>query len=379
MRELDRIRQTLTSAASRGERVLLVTVLGVEGSVYRGAGARMIVLPSGQTIGAVSGGCLEADIVARTPNVLASGRAEIARYDTRASDDVVLGLGLGCQGVIDLLLEPLSGPSLGDAIAFYSRLADHREPVTLITLIRSESGAPPLGARLILDEQGIVLEGDSSLLSHIDGVAREIVHPATRLVVLGGGADAIPVTRLAKLMGWHVTLVDHRSSFASPTRFPDADVVICANFSQDPGTLESQIRVDARTMAVCMAHSATHDRAYLHAMLDAGAGYIGVLGPRRRTMELLGERATNATLPHNVHSPIGLDLGAETPEEIALAIVAEISAVSAGRRGGHLRERAGPIHERAISSSAPASSRPEADWTPRPPPDLRPANPSTSP
>src|SRR5438105_710732 len=107
MRDLDRIRHTLSAQAERGEAAMLVTVLGVEGSVYRGAGARMVVCQNGESTGAVSGGCLEADIVARAPDVLASGVPELARYDTRTSDDQVLGLGLGCQGVIDLLLEPL--------------------------------------------------------------------------------------------------------------------------------------------------------------------------------------------------------------------------------------------------------------------------------
>src|SRR5450755_525243 len=115
MRELDQIRHALSADAARGEGVVLATVMGVEGSVYRGAGARMIVKSNAETIGAVSGGCLEADIVARSPDVLAAGRAELVRYDTRASDDVVLGLGLGCQGIIDLLLEPLVGATLSDA------------------------------------------------------------------------------------------------------------------------------------------------------------------------------------------------------------------------------------------------------------------------
>src|SRR6185369_1847979 len=137
MRELDLIRDALSSAAARREAVVLCTVMGVEGSVYRGAGARMVIAGA-ETTGAVSGGCLEADLVARAPDVIASGRAEVARYDTRISDDVVLGLGLGCQGIIDVLLEPLAGRTLDDAIAFYERLATRRDTVTLVTLLRSE-------------------------------------------------------------------------------------------------------------------------------------------------------------------------------------------------------------------------------------------------
>ena len=348
MRELDRIRIALNAAAERGEPVMLATVLGVEGSVYRGAGARMLVTATGDTVGAVSGGCLEADIVARAPDVLAARLKEVVRYDTRASDDVVLGLGLGCQGIIDLLLEPLWDDTLQRAIAFYDRLATRRERVTLLTLQKADANGPPVGTRLVLDEGGQVIEGDASLREREADVAREIVRPATPLVICGGGADAIPLVNLAKLMGWHVTVIDHRSSFASASRFPNADVVLCAHLPNEPDALEGRITLDARTVAVVMAHSAIHDRAYLHAMLDAGAAYIGVLGPRRRTVELMGDRAGagGSELPPQVHAPVGLDLGAESPEEIALAIVAEVSAVSAGRSGGLLRERPGPIHDR---------------------------------
>ncbi len=345
MRELDRIRQALTSARARGESALLVTVLAVEGSVYRGAGARMVVTSGSEAIGAVSGGCLEADIVARAPDVLAAGRPEIVQYDTRASDDVILGLGLGCQGVIDLLLEPLTGAALDASIAFHERLAKRREPVTLATLVRTSSGLP-IGTRAVIAEDGTVLEGEPLLLELESDVVRETVRPATPLVVCGAGNDAIPVVRLAKQMGWHVTVVDHRASFVSAARFPDADALVCASPSAERCALGDQMTLDERTMAVVMAHAATHDRAYLHTMLDAGAGYIGVLGPRRRTMELLGERAEDGAPPARVHSPVGLDLGAETPEEIALAIVSEVAAVAARRPAGMLKDRPGPIHDR---------------------------------
>jgi xanthine/CO dehydrogenase XdhC/CoxF family maturation factor len=348
MREIDRIRHGLAAAAARGERVMLATVMGVEGSVYRGAGARMLVASSGETIGAVSGGCLEADIVARAADVIAAGQPELVSYDTRASDDVVLGLGLGCQGIIDLLLEPLAGARLTESIEFYDRLASRRAPVTLLTVTRRNGTGPAVGTRLVIDESGTMIEGDATLLAHEHDVARELVRPATSLVICGGGTDAIPLVRLAKLMGWHVTVVDHRSSFATTARFPEANAVICANLSENPSALAEHVALDEQTMAVVMAHSAAHDRAYLHAMLSTGASYVGVLGPLRRTLELLGEcgQGGAGALPQCVHAPVGLDIGAESPEEIALAIVAEISAVSAGRTGGPLRDRSGPIHAR---------------------------------
>ena len=347
MREIDQIRGALTAASGRGDSVVLITVVAVDGSVYRGAGARMIVTADGATIGAVSGGCLEADLVARAPEVLASNRTEVVRYDTRASDDVVMGLGMGCQGVIDLLLEPLTGEELQRVQAFYERLAARRDAATLVTQVRSSAGAPPVGTRLLLAEDGSVVEGDVVLEGEHHGVVREMVRPATSLVICGGGADAIPLAHLAKQLGWHVTVVDHRPMNVEPARFPDADALVCANLANDVDALMGRVDIGERTMAVVMAHSAAHDRAYLHAMLDGHACYVGVLGPRRRTVELLGARASgDGSMPPSVHSPVGLDLGAETPGEIALAIVAEISAVESGRDGGMLRRRRGPIHVR---------------------------------
>ncbi|HEX9483839.1 MAG TPA: XdhC family protein [Gemmatimonadaceae bacterium] len=346
MRELECVQQALADAAGRGSSVLLVTVLSVEGSVYRGAGARMVVTSDGETIGGVSGGCLEADIAARAPDVIAEGHPRVIRYDTRASDDAVLGLGLGCQGMIDLLLEPLSGDGLAQAAAFYGRLAAQRGPVTLLTLVADEHTQLRIGARAVLDQSGQLIEGDSLLPDMRSNIARELIRPAADLVVCGGGADAVPLVRLAKLMGWKVTVVDHRAAFASQSRFPAADRVVCINATHDATPLQASVTLDGQTIGVVMAHSAAHDRAYLHALLDATVSYIGVLGPKRRTLELLGDRATGGDIPASVHSPVGLDIGAESPDEIALAVVAEIAAAIAGRAGGMLKERSGSIHDR---------------------------------
>ncbi len=298
MHELDRIRLALADAAQRGESALLATVVGVDGSTYRGAGARMVVRADGSTVGAVSGGCLEADIVARAAELLVSGAPELAHYDTRGSDDDVLGLGLGCRGVLDVRLEPLSGDALDRAL---TELAALRE------------------------------------------------RTAVRLLVCGGGTDAIPVVRLATEVGWLVTVVDHRPSFATATRFPDAERVLQLDVAREPPVLAASLSLDRFSAAISMAHAATHDRAYLHTLLAVPTlRYLGILGPRRRTMELLdgAPGVVPGELPANVYAPVGLDLGAETPEEIALAIVSEIAAVLGGRTVVSLRERRGPIHLR---------------------------------
>jgi xanthine dehydrogenase accessory factor len=298
MHELDRIRLALADAAGRGEGAVLATVVSVDGSTYRGAGARMVVRADGSTTGAVSGGCLEADIIARAADVLTAGTAELVHYDTRTSDDGVLGLGMGCQGVIDVQLEPLAGDALR---AEMDRLAE----------LRTRS--------------------------------------AVRLLVCGAGADAIPVVRMAAMTGWLVTVVDHRPTFATAERFPDAERVIRVDASPADGALASAVALGELAAAVVMGHAATHDRARLHELLGVPTlRYLGVLGPRRRTMELLdgAPGLSPGEVPANVYAPIGLDIGAETPEEIALAIVSECAAVLAGRTPRSLREREGAIHER---------------------------------
>jgi xanthine/CO dehydrogenase XdhC/CoxF family maturation factor len=205
-----------------------------------------------------------------------------------------------------------------------------------------------MGCQGVIDVQLEPLTGDA-LRAEIDRLAELRVRNAVRLLVCGGGADAIPVVRLAAMTGWLVTVVDHRPSFATAERFPDAERVIRLDTSQGDGTLASAVRLDELAAAVVMGHAATHDRARLHELLGVpGLRYLGVLGPRRRTMELL-EGATGVvpgTLPPNVFAPVGLDIGAETPEEIALAIVSECAAVLAGRAPQSLRERGGPIHEK---------------------------------
>ncbi len=349
MRELDLIHQQLAAATERGEAVMLATVMSVAGSVYRGAGARMLVLASGESVGAVSGGCLEADVIARAPELLASGRAELVRYDTRISDDAVLGLGLGCQGIIELLLEPLAGSALDDAAAFHGRLARHREPVRLLTRVRARAGPGTgdgrIGERVVITLDGQLLEGSTAVRDDPEAV-EELVEPGVSLLVCGAGNDALPLARLASLIGLHVSVVDHRASFVTAQRFYGATSLHRVDMAIEREALFGEdVPLDHRTMAVVMAHSAAHDRAYLHALLRAKVRYIGVLGPRRRTLELLGDGVTPAReLPPNVYSPVGLDLGAETPDEIALAIVAEVAAVAAGRAGGMLRDGTGPIH-----------------------------------
>ena len=368
MKELREILLAYEALCRQGRPAALATVVAVSGSSYRRPGARMLLTADGWVAGGVSGGCLESDVAQRARVVLESGQADIVTYDTTEDGDIVFGVGLGCRGVIQILIEPLAGdrPDLD----FLAGLARRREAGVCATVFRSEGGASArLADRLLLSETGEGHDGltDAGLAARVrvdagdvlrSGVSRgreyalsggsvsvflEALAPPQPLVIFGAGHDAPPLVRLAKELGWHVTVADARPAYATAERFPSADaVVVCP-----PEEAASRLTLDARAAVVLMTHNYLHDLALLERWLPCPILYLGVLGPKRRTERLLGEMppglVTDGALMR-LHSPVGLDLGADTPETIALAIIAGIQAVAAGRPGGFLRDRTGPIY-----------------------------------
>lgn len=359
----------LTRAAAADKAIVLATVVRVIGSSYGGVGARMLIRVDGSTVGLVSGGCLESDLCAHAIDVHSTGRSRVVTYDTRADDEAVWGLGLGCSGLIDVLLQPLS-PADAQAAGELLRaalIAD--EPSVIATVVESESGDPALGAQALLGlattstfgdwGSGAALQlssahvtdalaaGRRGLVRELDGaiIAFEMISPAVRLVVCGAGPDAAPLCRSGRDLGWDVILVDHRPITEAHTkRFPGARAIECL----EPEALASHVSIGRRTAAVVMSHHFARDTGYVQALLAAGARYVGVLGPRPRTERMLAEIATrgagSAACGGELYGPVGLDLGGEGPQAIALAIVAEISAVMNERSPGHLRDSDGPLH-----------------------------------
>ena len=349
-------------ALPAGGRAALATVVDVRGSSYRLPGGRMLIDEAGDTIGSVSGGCLEADLLERARRLLRTGDAEVVVYDTRATDDTVFGLNLGCRGVVRVLLEPADAALFG----FLRRRLGSRHGAAVATLIDGAAGSLRPGTRLMVDERGVVAcgfygqaasaiaeecfavigEERSRLCRHECGeLFVEYLAPPTPLVVFGAGPDAAPLVRFAKDLGWRVTLVDHRPGMAARPQFASADEVVVAR----PESVEGRVSIDARTATVVMTHNYSLDLGLLGLLLRSEARYVGVLGPRARTDRLVGELAKNGTVPgprelERLYAPVGIDIGAESPEEIALSILAEIRAVASGRRGGMLRERVGAIH-----------------------------------
>jgi xanthine dehydrogenase accessory factor len=301
MKEIREILSTV-SAFAGDERGVLATVIAVHGSSYRLPGARMLILASGETVGIVSGGCLEADVLERAKKVLASDSAEVFTYDTTENDDSVFSLNMGCRGVIQISLEPIDKNS--PLIAEMRTAYENRE--------QTENFEPPI----------VVL-------------------------LFGAGADAVPMARIVTELGWQVTIHDHRPAFLTSKRFPAAEKLVLQNVDEPL----DQIAADTRTAAVIMTHNYGRDREILPALLRSNVFYIGALGPKRRTEQLLEEVTSvgncfNDEQLSRLFAPVGLDIGADSPESIALAIVGEIQSVLAGRDGGHLRNRLGSIYDR---------------------------------
>jgi xanthine/CO dehydrogenase XdhC/CoxF family maturation factor len=371
MKELQEILEKIT-AFKPAEKAVLATVVDVKGSSYRRAGARMLIAENGETTGTVSGGCLEADVLERAKKVLRTGEPEVFIYDTTAAaEDSVFSLNMGCRGVIRVLLEPLENQSIL-ARALRSAFED-RQRQFIATVISSSRAA--VGGRIFYGELGqLDFENLPDDLKKFEDLKKdcleffaqnkpaeareyrtgtdyfelffENVNPPLSLLLFGAGYDAIPLAGFAKDLGWRVTLIDHRAAWASAERFPSADEIIVAraeNLDENLFTDETGV------VAVVMTHNYEADREILYRLLNSSCRYIGALGPKKRAENLIAElRGAGKTFDESklnrLYAPVGLDIGAESPEEIALAIIAEIRSVLANREGGFLRSRNAGIH-----------------------------------
>lgn len=370
MKELQNILAAFEKSQS-SERSAIATIVKTIGSVYRRPGARMLLTEAGQIVGAISGGCLESDVFERAKPLLQDSKPIVVQYDTTVSDDVIWGLGMGCNGSVQVLIESLNTASAKRQLEFIADCFQQNQPGAIATIFQVEGdvdvqiadrlflkpdgtvaeGAanPQLATRLLPDTCGVLAEGKTQVISYVLDhgsveVLIEAVHPPVPLLIFGAGYDAIPVMQLAKQLGWHVTVIDHRPTFATRDRFPQADEIIVCN----PNELHVHLTLNSRMVAVVMTHHYLHDQTLLRTLLPSPIHYLGMLGPKRRTQQLLEDLSiqglTSDDQLQRLYYPIGLDLGAETPEEIALAIVAEIQAVFTERTGGMLKDRKAPIH-----------------------------------
>jgi xanthine dehydrogenase accessory factor len=347
MTELETIAAALANTG--GGVAILATLMHVDGSAYRGPGARMVVRPDGTSAGAISGGCLEKDVMAHAERARAEGRARAVRYDLARDDDAPWGLNMGCNAILEVLLEPCSG--VPEHLALAVDAERRRDGAVIATCFRAGDGGPAVGARLVLidedasasgalaegafggtvrtDAHRVMREERSDVVEYpqapgAPAVFFEFISRPIALVVCGEGGDTAPLATLGESLGWQVRRV---------------------------GKDEPLGRLDDRTAAVIMTHNYGRDLALLRELLKSRVRYVGVLGPRGRTERLLKDLKSEGhdVTPRDLlrlHAPVGLDLGAETPAEVGLAVAAEVRAVFSGRSGGALRERSGPIHDR---------------------------------
>jgi xanthine/CO dehydrogenase XdhC/CoxF family maturation factor len=352
MKELQDIVNAFNKAG--GRQTALATVVHVEGSSYRHAGARMLITEDGQLTGAISGGCLEGDALRKARLVMAENKPMLVTYDTTDEDDAKFGVGLGCNGIIHILIEPVTPEKPDNPINLFRLFLSKRRPAVLATLFSlKDKKAPQPGTCLLLtaDEslegtfpdaiiKEAILADAKNVLENGNSITKtylynnqftcfiELLQPAVSFVIFGGGNDAIPLINLAAVLGWHATLIDGRANYAVAERFPLAKRVITAK----PEQTLAQLTFDERTVVMLMTHNYNYDFAMLRQLLPLKLTYIGALGPKKRLLRMLDElkeegvEVTPAQLK-SVYGPAGLDIGSENADEIALSILTEIQSV----------------------------------------------------
>jgi len=416
MKELEDIVAAFEKVKTGGKTAAIATLVKASGSTYRRPGARMLMTSEGQMVGSLSGGCLEGDVFEQAQAVMTSGKPIVVQYDTMSDEDIIWGLGLGCNGIVQILIERLEEespltqilhhpPSLPYQGGNKSQKLASPEPKEVLRGVNNDSGArfelnhlafltdclrlrhigilatvfhvegqvkAQVGTRLMVDPDGSVKSDieDADLVAQIHDdtqqvlndsrskvkayplptgkaeVFIEVIQPPVPLMIFGAGHDAVPLVRLAQELGWYVTVVDSRQADGTRSRFSSADEVVLSR----PEGIGEQVQLDNRTVAVVMTHNYLHDLELLKILLPSPVRYLGILGPKSRTEKLLQDLQEQGITPtenqlQRFYSPVGLNIGADTPEEIALSIVAEIQAVLTNHSGGSLRNKLGPIHD----------------------------------
>jgi xanthine dehydrogenase accessory factor len=356
-RENERLAQAIRQARARGEAAALAMVVRIRGSAYRREGTRMLVRQDGSYECALSGGCLEPAVADAAARVIATGEPLLVSYDL--ANDSVWGLGIGCSGAVDIRIERVEDdPITNEWLAMLER----GEEAVLVTPLSGVSGRMIVrGTREIvggLSDAAIQQDARRQSIERLSGryphsgaghvrtaeLFYEVTVRPPALTIFGAGHDAAPVAQLAWTLGCAVTVVDVRDAFLSAERFPGA-ALVHAHFSE----FAHKVALHADSLVLVMNHHLARDRESLRFGLESNARYIGVLGPRSRYARLLAGLAKQGYTPEpgtlrHVRSPVGLSLGAETPAEIAVAILAEIVALRRGFEGGFLSGSAASLH-----------------------------------
>jgi xanthine dehydrogenase accessory factor len=370
MKEIIDIVAAFDDATKQGKKAALATVVLVEGSAYRRAGARMLITEDGQLTGAISGGCLEGDALRKARMVILQQEALLVTYDTTDDDDAKFGVGLGCNGIIHILIEPIADLP-GNPIDLLKKIIANRGNAVLVTLFSIEDRkAYQPGTCISLTRDSLHINKINNIAFRDDLIADaknvlksrksenkfygaepgytafvEHVKPLISMVIIGAGNDAVPLTKLADVLGWETTVIDGRNNYALPERFPLAKRVIVSR----PENVLSYLELNEWTAIVLMTHNYNYEVALLKELLPLALPYVGILGPKKKLDRMLSEIADgntslNEEQLNSVYGPVGLDIGSEGSEEIALSIIAEIKAVLSSRKGHSLKYKPVSIH-----------------------------------
>ena len=364
MHELEAIIVANEKSIKRDETTFLATIVNTFGSTYRQKGAKMLITENGEMVGTLSGGCVENDIFQYTKQI--DSGPILINYDATSDEDLIWGFGLGCNGAVQILLEKLNQDNFLSPLNLITECLKQKKIGAIATIFAVEGTIDlKVGSRLIIypdkrtdtDIQNRELQQAISvtakniqhstvskyqLSSGSVEVFMEVIQPPTSLIIFGAGRDALPVVELAKVIGWEVTVVDCRAQSETYQRFATSDKIILTRRE----IINQQISVDENTVTVVMTHNYFDDRDIIKYLLPTSIPYLGVMGSKNRINQIIQELNPTKTQLEKLYSPIGLDIGAETPAEIANAIIAEIQAVLAKRNAGFLKHRSGPLHQR---------------------------------
>src|SRR5881392_2087436 len=340
----------LARVRGAGQRAALATVVRVRGSAYRHEGAKLVVAEDGSTAGNVSGGCLEQDVREVALQVILKGESELRSYCSSADEIAAWDLGVGCEGQVDVYVERAEARPRERALLDERRLVvacgvmPGKGERLIVTSDGPEGdlGSKDLNARVATKARELLEAGESGI-HEIGGrsIFFDVLVPPPQLVVLGAGDDARPLVRFAADVGFRLAVVDRRPGYLTSERFPGAAALVRSTGDD----LGEAMPLDGECYAVVMNHNFADDQAYLRALLKTPVSYIGVLGPRQRTDRMLRNLAAQGPVDEGrVYGPVGLDIGTDGAEQVAVAVIAEVLAVRSGRRARSLRERLAPIH-----------------------------------
>ncbi len=368
MKEITDIIKAFDQAKKDGKRSALATVVLVEGSSYRRPGARMLVTEDGRLTGAISGGCLEGDALRKALFAITSEQNKLVVYDTLDEDDLKFGVQLGCNGIVHILFEPLDIKRENNPIDFLKKMISGRQDAVLVSFFASGQADQP-GTCLLYQEDLLSGRSPENIKEDLGADIRdafgkkfscfkdykageqslkafiEFIKPPVALVIAGAGNDVHPLVEMAGMLGWHTTVVDGRSDYATRQRFPKADQVLVSK----PAMVLGQLRPDAVTAFLLMTHNYNYDLALLKELITIDYAYIGILGPAQKRDRMLWDLQEqgiflNQKQRSGIYAPVGLDIGAETAAEISLSVLSEINAFFTGCEGSSLRLKPNPIH-----------------------------------